>query len=358
MPVDLSTLCISLDTSIRDAIACIDRNQKSIVLITDEGRHLLGTISDGDVRRAILAGQNLDKTVSELLTQKTNSLYTKPIIALFGTSRAELIQTMQEKFVRQIPILDDSGRVVDMVSWEDFLPMEDLPVQAVIMAGGLGTRLRPLTEDIPKPMLPVGGKPLMEHIVDQLREIGVHKVNVTTLYKPEKIKEYFGNGKAFGIEMNYVDEDQPLGTGGFLSLLPTPQEPLLVINGDILTKVDFRAMLNFHNENQANMTVAVCQYRIQVPYGVVECDGPKINQLREKPQLNFFVNAGIYLLDPSVFEFVPNNKRFNMTDLIQWLMDAGKCVISFPVMEYWLDIGQHTDYEQAQIDMKDGRLVH
>jgi NDP-sugar pyrophosphorylase family protein len=224
------------------------------------------------------------------------------------------------------------------------------------MAGGSGTRLRPLTEDLPKPMLPIGGRPLMERLVEQLQQAGIRQVNVTTHYKPEKIVEHFGDGHAFGVEMRYVNEDRPLGTGGALGLIAPPQETLLVINGDIVTQVSFRAMLAFHQEHQAKMTVAVRRYEVQVPYGVVECEGSQVRQLREKPQLGFLVNAGIYLLEPSVYEFIPHGQHFNMTDLIQWVLEAGQTVVSFPIREYWLDIGQHPDYVQAQDDVRNGRL--
>ena len=163
--------------------------------------------------------------------------------------------------------------------------------------------------------------------------------------------EHFGDGSDFDVSLTYVCEDQPLGTGGSLGLIAPPREPMLVINGDILTQVDFRAMLAYHQEHRADMTVAVRHYGIQVPYGVMECDGSVVKGLSEKPQLSFFVNAGIYLLEPSVFEFVPPNLHFNMTDLIQWLIGAGKLVVSFPVVEYWLDIGRPNDYQQAQDDV-------
>lgn len=356
MPTDLDILCISPTTTIREAIARIDRGEKSIILVTDAERHLFGTITDGDVRRMILAGQSLEQPVSELLAAKAQSPYPKPVTAKNGTSPLELIQIMQERVIRQIPLLDDDERVVDLVCWDDLLPTQDLPLHAVIMAGGYGKRLRPLTEDLPKPMLPIGGRPLMERIIGQLKDVGIRQVNVTTLYKPEKIKDYFGNGEAFGINLNYIHEAEPLGTGGALGLLPTPEEPMLVINGDILTQVDFRAMLDYHKEHKADMTVAVRQFSLQVPYGVVECEGPMIRDLKEKPELTFFVNAGIYLLDPPVFKFIPSGEKFNMTDLIQWLLDAGRTVVSFPVREYWLDIGQSSDYEQAQMDIENGRL--
>jgi NDP-sugar pyrophosphorylase family protein len=178
-----------------------------------------------------------------------------------------------------------------------------------------------------------------------------------THYKSEKIVGYFGDGRAFGVELNYVNEEQPLGTGGALGLMPVPQEPLLVINGDILTQVDFRAMLAYHQEYQADMTVAVRRYEMQVPYGVIECEGPNVRRLQEKPQWGFLVNAGIYLLEPLVYQYIPNGERFNMTDLIQWLLDAGRTVVSFPIHEYWLDIGLHADYAQAQEDIAEGKMI-
>jgi NDP-sugar pyrophosphorylase family protein len=253
--------------------------------------------------------------------------------------------------LRQIPVLDNEDRVVDLVMLDDLIPIQDLPLQAVIMAGGMGTRLRPLTEDLPKPMLPVGGKPLMELVIKQLRQVGIRRVNVTTHYKPEKISDHFGDGSAYGVELNYVNEDKPLGTGGALGLMDAPTETMLVINGDILTQVDFRAMLAYHRENRADMTVAVRQYDIKVPYGVIECVGVQVCALKEKPQMHFLVNAGIYLLEPKVYEFIPSGEHFNMTDLIQRLLDSNHTVVSFPIIEYWLDIGQLADYEQAQNDM-------
>ncbi len=354
--VDLERFLVNPDHSIRETMACIDRNVKGIALIVDEDRSLIGTVTDGDIRRAILAGLNLDAPVSRLLNRKADSPYTKPVTAPWGTDKSALLQLMQKYAVRQIPLLDDEGRVVDLATTDDLLPQEFLPLQAVVMAGGFGTRLHPLTEDLPKPMLPVGDRPLLELIVEHLRDAGIRHVNIATHYKPEKITQHFGDGQEFGVELNYVDEEKPLGTAGALSLLETPQEPLLVVNGDILTQVDFRAMLTYHCEHKADLTVAVRQYDLQVPYGVLECDGPQVRQLHEKPTYKFFVNAGIYLLQPTVHHYIPNNQRFDMTDLIETLIAAGLSVVGFPIVEYWLDIGQHTDYQQAQEDLKSGRF--
>lgn len=353
---DLPDLCVAPSISIRHALACIDRNVKGIVLVTDPERRLLGTITDGDVRRAMLAGQDLDAPISELLARKSGPLDPRPVTAPVEADRASLLRLMQEHGIRQIPLLATDGRVAGLVMLDELLPDQVLPLQAVIMAGGFGTRLHPLTEELPKPMLPVGDRPLLELVIEQLRQTGIRRVNVTTHYKSEKIVEHFGDGRDFGVELIYVTEDCPLGTAGALGLMQAPQEPLLVINGDILTQMDFRALLTYHREQKADLTVAVRQYDLQVPYGVIECEGSYVRQVREKPLLTFLVNAGIYLLDPSVYRFIPKDHRFDMTDLIQRLLDEGRPVASFPILEYWLDIGQIADYEQAQKDVKDGRM--
>jgi NDP-sugar pyrophosphorylase family protein len=263
---------------------------------------------------------------------------------------------MQTKSLRHIPLLDGEGRVVDLVLLSELVEQPRLPLSAVVMAGGYGVRLRPLTKNIPKPMLPVGDRPLMEWTIEQLRAIGIRHVNVTTHYKPEIIVEHFGDGRQFGVEINYVDEERPLGTAGALGLMKSPTGPLLVINGDILTQLDFRAMFDFHREYRADMTVGVRKYEFQVPYGVVETEGVAISRLVEKPSLGFFVNAGVYLLEPIIHRYVPSGCHLDMTDLIGQLLADGRNVISFPIQEYWLDIGQHGDYEQAQEDLRNGRI--
>lgn len=349
---ELQSLFVTSDNSIRTAMKCVDRGSCGIALVVDQEGRLLGTITDGDLRRAILSGKDLESPVSVLLASKVSTQYPKPVTAPLGANRETLLELLHKNVLRQLPVLDNNGKIVDLVMLDDLIPTQDLPVQAVIMAGGLGTRLRPLTEDMPKPMLPVGGKPLMELVIEQLRQVGIRRVNVTTHYKSKKISDHFGDGSAFGVKLSYVNEDKPLGTGGALGLIDKPAETLLVINGDILTKVDFRAMLAYHREHGAIMTVAVKQYDIKVPYGVIECAGSRVCAFKEKPQMNFLVNAGVYLLEPKVYEFIPNGKHFNITDLIQWLLNAGRVVVSFPIIEYWLDIGQLADYEQAQNDMK------
>jgi len=355
MSCDLANVLIGLDASIRDAAACLDRSARGIVLVVEPDQKLLNTITDGDIRRAMLAGVSLDEPITQLLQRKAEP-YRTPVTAPATTDPAMLLHIMQEKNIRQIPLLDEQGRVVELTTMPDLLPDEALPMEAVIMAGGYGTRLRPLTDDLPKPMLPVGDQPLLEIIVKGLRDAGIRQVNVTTHYKGEVISDHFKDGEAFGIDIRYVNEDQPLGTAGALSLLEKSEEPLLLINGDILTRVDFKAMLNFHHEYKADLTVAVRQYEFRVPYGVIETDGVEVRGISEKPILRQFINAGIYLLDPAIRHFIPNGQRYDIPDLIAQLLQEGRRVVCFPIREYWLDIGKSENYDQARLDVANGRF--
>lgn len=352
MTPDISSLCIGPSRSIRQAIASLERNGKGIVLVVDGSRRLLGTVTDGDIRRGLLSGFDLSLPVQALLEQRAVSPHHSPLTAPVGTPHSELLRLMNEYTLRHIPLVDEQEHVVDIALLNELTKQYELPLRAVIMAGGYGTRLRPLTEELPKPMLPVGDRPLMEIIIRQLKEVGIQKVNITTHHKPEKIINHFGNGEAFGVDINYVTESQPLGTAGALGLVKASDETTLVINGDILTQVDFRAMLSFHRENNADLTVAVRQYDLTVPYGVIECEGTSVRRITEKPLFSFFVNAGMYLLEPNVHRYIPNGKPFDMTELIQRLLADNRLVVSFPVHEYWLDIGQHETYQQAQEKVK------
>ena len=344
---------------IRDAILAIDVGQKGIALIVSDDGQLLGTITDGDVRRAMLASVSLDSPVKILLDRKRGTATEMPVTARIGTAPERMQFLMEEHDIRQLPLLDDEGRVIDLVLLEELVPEADLPMQAVIMAGGFGKRLRPLTDDTPKPMLHVGDRPLIEHVIDRLREAGIRNVNISTFYLSEKISDHFGDGKKFGVDVKYVQEERPLGTAGALGLLQNADDPVLVTNGDILTSVNYRSMWNFHRKHQATLTVASRKYEIKVPYGVVEHHDAAVMGLTEKPTIEFFVNAGIYLLEPYALQQIPRDmtldKQFHMTDLIQRLIDQDRKVVSFPVHEYWLDIGQMDDYERAQQDYQQGR---
>lgn len=250
--------------------------------------------------------------------------------------------------VTHLPLVDEEERVAGLVTSEQMERPQALPLVAVIMAGGKGTRLYPLTEELPKPMLEIGGRPLLELIIQQLRAAGVSRITITTHYKPEKIQTYFGDGRKFGVVLTYIMEERPLGTIGGLGLMKTPQGTTLVINGDILTQVNFRALLAFHQEHQADLTITVRQHDLKVPYGVVECEGPRVRRMQEKPVVGFFVNAGIYLLQPLVYRFISRGERLNMPELIHRLLAQDRSIVSFPLREYWMDIGQHPDYAQAK----------
>lgn len=353
----ITDLFIFPDQSIDDAIRCIDRNADGISLVVNQDHKLIGTITDGDIRRAIMAGFNLTTPISELLKTKADSPYPEPITASLDDSAETLLHIMQERSIHQIPLVNNDGCVENLITMKELFPQEIIPLQAVIMAGGYGTRLRPLTNTLPKSLLPIGNRPLMELIIDQLKQSGVNQVSVTTHFQAEKIVDYFGDGSEWGININYITEDQPLGTAGALGLISNPDQPLLVINGDILTKLDFQAMLSFHRKNSADLTVAVRRYDLQVPYGVLECEDFVVQKVREKPSINFLVNAGIYLIEPSFQKYIPPETRFDMTELIETLINNQRKVVSFPVVEYWIDIGQLSDYQQAQDDLQNGRFA-
>jgi NDP-sugar pyrophosphorylase family protein len=269
-----------------------------------------------------------------------------------GADRSHYLSLLREHNILHLPLVDAQQRVAALVSLDEFLPDRMLPLQAVVMAGGAGSRLHPLTDDLPKPMLRIGDRPLLEIIIGQLRDAGIKQVKVTTHHKQEKIAAHFGDGSRLGVVLSYIEEDRPLGTVGGLGLLEAPDETTLVINGDILTQMDFRAMLAYHREHQADLTVAVRQYDLKVPYGVVERDGAAVRRISEKPAFPVFVNAGMYLLEPVIYRYIPKGERLDMTDLIQRVIDDGRTVVSFPVREYWLDVGQREEYAQAQDEIK------
>ncbi|QDS95824.1 D-glycero-alpha-D-manno-heptose 1-phosphate guanylyltransferase [Roseimaritima multifibrata] len=341
----IKSLIIHSSATIRDAMACIELSAKGVALLVDDEGRFLTTVTDGDLRRAILSGHRLETPIMEFRPPTQKSV-TAPV----GTSRSQQIKIMMDAGIRHLPLLDSTSAPVELAMSDELLT-ESEPVQAVIMAGGFGKRLRPLTDNVPKPMLSVGGKPLMERTIESLQQAGIRRINVTTHYMPEKITGYFGNGNQLGVELSYVSEDMPLGTAGALRLVNEVDDPILVMNGDILTNIDYRSMLDFHRENSADLTVAVRQYDYQVPYGVIEAEDSVVKSLREKPKYQSLVNAGIYLLEPTVRRHIPLDTRYDMTDLIDTLLSEDLKVVCFPVMEYWLDIGQPEDFAKAQEDV-------
>jgi dTDP-glucose pyrophosphorylase/CBS domain-containing protein len=345
----LDRVIISPTDSIAEAIARLDKAGTGSLVLCSEDRRLCGLLTDGDIRRAILRGIPMEASCERLASRT-------PVTAQPSISAGEALHLMNKHDINHLPVLDTEGRIVEFLLRRDFVSEEQPRLSAVIMAGGFGKRLLPLTEQVPKPMLPVGDRPLLELTIRQLRSAGIRDVHLTTHYLPENIVEHFGDGEAFGVRLTYVKEDHPMGTAGGLKLMKKSSRPILVINGDILTGVSFRSMLAYHHKHGAQMTVAVRKYEVKVPFGVVECEDIRVTQLREKPSLTFFINAGMYLVEPSACEYISEGQRFDMTDLIQKLLDAGQPVVSFPIMEYWLDVGSHEDYMQAQEDVRNGRI--
>lgn len=350
---ELGRLLIRRTQTVRDALACVDAGGEGIALVVGEGRKLIGTITDGDLRRATLAGIDVDKATVDTLLRRREGPRTQPLTAPVGTTELQLMQMMKRSRLRHIPIVDGKGRVQELALLRELALEDPLPVTAVVMAGGLGERLRPLTDKVPKPMLHVGDRPVMEHVLEQLQKVGISRVSITTHYKPEAIVDHFGDGRRFGVEIDYVNEKEPLGTAGALGLMTPPDGPVLVINGDVLTQVNFRSMLSYHSDNQADMTVGVRRFELKVPYGVVDMEGALVTGLDEKPTYKFFINAGVYLIEPNVFQLIKHQEHLDATDLIDRLMSAGRKVVGFPIHEYWLDIGRPEDYLRANKDWAD-----
>jgi NDP-sugar pyrophosphorylase family protein len=259
--------------------------------------------------------------------------------------------------VRHLPVVDERGLLVDLLVLEDLLEPPPLPNAAVIMAGGVGSRLRPLTETVPKPLLRVGGKPLLEIMVERLRQAGVRNVVMTVHYKSNMIEEHFADGARLGVHVRYVREEQPLGTAGSLRTVATLLDrPFFLVNADILTKCDFRALLTFHERHGADMTVGTVPYTVDLPYGILEIEGARLAGVTEKPRLDFVINSGIYVVSPAVTGVIPDGAPFDVPDLIRTLMEAGRRVVAFPIREYWLDVGRHDDFRKADRDVAEGLL--
>lgn len=353
---DLAQCLASVTDTIGHVVRRIDKSRAGIALLVDVERRLISTITDGDVRRAMLAGVSFDDAASRLLEFKSASANPVPISRPVATSDEELLRLMRTVDVQHVPLLDGDGRVVDLALLSGLVAETAGEIRAVVMAGGYGTRLRPLTDETPKPMLRVGDKPLLERTINKLREAGITDVNISTHYLPDKIVDHFGTGGEFGVNLKYLREEKPLGTAGALGLLGRPERTTLVINGDILTNIDFRAMAEFHRSHGAGLTMAVRLYDVDVPYGVVDCVDVRVTKLREKPRFRFLVNAGIYLVEPQAWDFISGGEHLDMTQMIDRMIAGGGNVVSFPIREYWLDVGQPGDYERAQRDMADGSI--
>lgn len=342
----IDNYCIGESTSVRDCMQIIDKNKQGFALILNEEGLLKGTITDGDIRRFILAGHSIDEGVSKVM-------WTNPLTLPSGTADKEIRDFMKKNLIRNIPIVDVKGRPLKVFNINYFLSEDDDHVKtAVIMAGGEGKRLKPITDDIPKPMIRVGGKPVLESIINQLADSDIKKIYISLNYKSEIIEKYFKDGAQFGVNISYLREKTKLGTAGALTLIPEiPSGPIIVINADVITKINYSRIIEFHRQHHCVMTVAATQYMLNIPYGVFNLSSNFLLGIEEKPQKTFFCNAGIYVLNPEIIHLISENEEFNMTDLIEKLIRKGLPITAFPLHEYWIDIGQMEDLKRAQNDL-------
>jgi dTDP-glucose pyrophosphorylase len=334
--------------TMRDAIELLDYEETKIVMVSDNFGKLVGTITDGDIRRALIKRQDMDTKLSEIM-------FKEPTVAHENDSESFIMSIMKNLSLRQIPIVDDHRHIIGLKIGKDFLRSQTKDNPVFLMAGGFGTRLQPLTKDIPKPLLNVGGKPILEIILNQFIELGFHIFYISTHYKAEMLSKYFGDGSNWGVSINYIYEERPLGTAGALGLLQHDllNLPVIVMNGDLLTKVNIDHLLSFHNEQGGVATMAVREYDFQVPYGVVEVEDQQIKSIVEKPTQSFFVNAGVYVLSKSIIKKIDKGEYLDMTNLLAQEISNLEQINMFPIHEYWLDIGQHEQFEQAQLDYKE-----
>ncbi len=333
-------------STVHEAIQSINDTAQQICLVVDDDERLLGTITDGDIRRGLLRGVAMDDGVGTIMN-------IDPVVAADGTSNDGLLQQMTAHRLRQVPLVDAQNRILGLSHLHDLImPSNDRDNWVVLMAGGLGTRLRPLTDTVPKPLVQVGNKPLLETIIENFVQQNFFKFYVSVNYKASAIKQHFGDGEKWGVEIRYLEEQTRLGTAGALSLMDDrPKLPMIVMNGDLLTRVSFEDLIDYHIENQAGATMCVREYDFQVPFGVVDIVDHAIKHIDEKPIHRFFVNAGIYVLDPTTIDLIPDEKYFDMTDLFLLAIKKELKTAAFPIHEYWLDIGQIDDLNQANFDI-------
>jgi dTDP-glucose pyrophosphorylase len=330
--------------TIKETMQIMTSSALSLAIVIDDDDRLLGVATDGDIRRALLQDIPLHQEIATIMIKE-------PIFVTSNIPDEDIRQLMLEKSIREVPVVDFEKRVVGLKLWGDFLQIPQRPNVVVLMAGGLGSRLLPLTEEVPKPLLKVGDKPILETIIRHLKSYGFSEFIISLNYLSEKIKEYFGDGSALGVNIQYIEEKTRMGTAGALSLIQRPLEhPLIVMNGDLLTTINFNSFLSFHEANQFNLTIGARNYSYQIPYGILELSQNQVLNVIEKPTYRYFVNGGIYLLTPEILIRIPKETHYDMTDLIRDSIKAGEKVGCFPITEYWLDIGMHHDFNQANVD--------
>ena len=347
--MELSQILINPNTSIIDTLKVIDDAAVEIALVIDENQCLIGTVTDGDIRRGLIKGAKLNEPIHSLMNSS-------PITADLNTTDDELLFLMTNRSIKHMPIIDKDKHVLRLVLLKDLIAGKKRPNFAVIMAGGLGSRLGSLTQNTPKPLLPIGGKPVIARIAEQLKKHGIDEIFVSINYKGSQIKNWFEKNPIIGAQISYLEEKEFLGTAGALSLLPNiPSNPFIVINGDIISPVNFGSLLEFHQQSQNSMTLCTREFNFQVPYGVLKLNGSQLLSIEEKPSQNIFINAGIYVINPELLKYIPENKRFDMPELINIAIKEGKEIGCYPVSDYWLDIGTPQDYIKADEEYKNSK---
>ena len=348
----LERLLITGDLSLLEALKVVDASAIGVALLVDDEGRLVSTVTDGDLRRGLIARQTLEARVADVLLDHGAS-----ITASHNASKAQLRQVLISHRVRHLPLVDDDGRPVDVVTLDGLAMVEGRTPRALIMAGGFGKRLGALTRETPKPLLTVGDRPMMDYVVERLREAGVDDIAVAVHFLAHQIRDRYGDGSNFGVRMTYLEERDPLGTAGAVSMLEPDDRALIVTNADVMTDQPLGPLAEFHEEQGADITISVRREEHRVPFGVVECDGLMVKRITEKPTMPYLVNAGFYMLSPRAQAAVPAKKRFDMPDLIQSLLNAGSTIAAFPVNSYWLDVGRPDEYRRAQTEFPDA-LTH
>jgi dTDP-glucose pyrophosphorylase len=328
--------------TLTDAMRALGANREGVAVVVDEHDRVLGTVIDADIRRATLTAVDLAAPVTAVMSRN-------PVRAPVGTSNAELLEVMRLHRLRGVPIVDD-GVLVDVKSLTSLVEEEILPV-TVIMAGGEGRRLRPLTEHVPKPLVQVGDRAIVERVIAPLRRAGIREITLALNYKAEAIQEYLGTGERMGVSLRYVIEEERMGTAGALALLPeTPDRPICVANADILTTMSFARLFDYHWHHRAAITVAAVPYVSHIPYGVLRTAGHYMLRMDEKPEERALVSGGIYVLDPEVLRFIRGRAPLDMPDLVADVLAEGLPVCVFPILEKWFDVGQLQDLERARTE--------
>lgn len=341
---DLGKILIQPDMQIQKAIEIIDISSQQIALVVDAEQKLLGTVTDGDIRRGLIRGVSLSEPVEQIMNGR-------PITIPQIKDHNSILNIMRVNKLRHLPVVDAAGRVIGIEKLDDLLQTPKRENWVVIMAGGLGTRLRPLTDNCPKPMLEIGGKPILAIILEEFIKQGFERFCLSVNYKAQKITDYFGDGSRWGVTIVYIHENHPMGTAGSLRLFRQETEkPIMIINGDILTKLSFEQLLNFHEKRKASATVAVAAYDFKVDYGVVKVDRDRLVGFEEKPVFTSFINAGIYVLNPGVIKKLKGKSYLDMNALLEGMLQNSERVCAFPIREYWTDIGRIADFTQAQRD--------